>query len=185
MGVASLVLGILGITVFCWLGPLLGGFWAGALMAGTVIDGQPQIIAWPVWALGLGVGVFPSVLAVLLGIGTLVKGRQQGVGIGGIVTGLVSAVIAFVITFFAVKGLEIADELTDPDKVNIQQQLQQVTDDLNDPLTQKKFQDRLQKAAGNQPGQMEPKPMQLQPEEPKPAGEPPAQPAQPPSNPQP
>jgi hypothetical protein len=156
MAVASLIFGILSFVVFWWLGPVLGSTWAGALMAGAVMKGTPQVITWPIWVLGLGIGVAVPLVAVVLGGVGLAKDDAKGVAIGGLVTGAVgavgglilTAVLSFTITAGAAALSGGGDLLDDKD---VQQGMQQMMDQLNDPDFQQQMQKALQNAQVQQP----------------------------------
>ena len=94
MAVAALILGILSITVFWWLGFLLGAFWtAGASISPIMAMDLGAVETWPMWTLGLGFGVAVPLVGVGLGIGGIAKG-QKGISIAGIVTSLAGVVLA-------------------------------------------------------------------------------------------
>ena len=186
MAVAALVLGILGFVVFSWLGPMLGAGWAAQATFESFADASktgltPEVITWPLWTLGLIIGVgFPLVAVVLGGI-ALSKDQSKGVAIGGLVSGAVGAISGFVLIFVfqAMAALgQAAVGQADPQQ--FQQGIQQLQQQLNDPAMQQQIQQQLQQAmqqAGQQQ-QMQPTP-QPQPMQPMQPAQPQPQPAQP------
>ncbi len=179
MAVAALVLGILGFIVFAWLGPLLGGLWAAGLMTDAAIKGSLEAIVWPIWALGIGIGVFLPLVAVILGAIAMGKDQSKGVALGGLVVGLVSAIGGLVLTLTAVFGVKATASLGDnmvSDPQAFQQQMQQLQQQLNDPAVQQQLQQQLQQL---QQGPGQPPPQQVQPVPMQPVPPPPPQPGQP------
>lgn len=172
MAVASLILGILGLILFCWAGPALGTAWATASSAASALQGDTVIVIWPIWTLGLIIGVAIPLIGVILGAAGMKKEDSKGICLGGIVIGLVAAIIGFALTFAAASAFSFVDELKGSDQFDqMQQQLQQ---QLNDPALQQQIQQQLLQAQQQEP--MEPmEPMQpVDPAKPQPD---PAQPA--------
>ncbi len=128
MGVVSLIIGILGFVVFCWLGPTVGGIWAGAATAGAFAKGDPTVVTWPIWAMGLVVGVLFPLVGAVLGIVAIKRSEAKGLGIAGVVTGLVSAVIGLGVTLFLAFAGDVGDHYLEENLKNMdpaaQQQLQ-------------------------------------------------------------
>ncbi len=144
MGVASLVLGILGVVVFCWLGPTLGGIWAVGLSAT-----KQQVVTWPVWAVGLGMGVGIPMVSVILGIGGLAKSEHKGVPLCGLVAGVVSAIAGVIITaVIALGGGALAEQAGVPTEDDALQQknMDELKESLDDPDLQQMLQNRLKTA---------------------------------------
>lgn len=174
MAVAALVLGILGVILFSWLGPLLGALWATTLTAQAFSEasnsGQTAgIVTWPLWVLGLAIGVgVPAVAAVLGGI-SLGKTETKGVAIGGLITGIVGMIGGFILIFvfqaIALVGQAAVDGMADPDQFG--QQMQQLQQQLDDPLMQQQIQQQLQRAADQANQQLDtgPKPEPMVPAE--------------------
>ena len=103
MPIAALIFGILGLVIFCWLGPVLGGVWAGfaSVSAG-------EFVAWPVWVLGLGLGASVPLLALILGaLGMKKAPDQKGLGIAAIVISALGVIAALIITVVS-NGLSLA-----------------------------------------------------------------------------
>ena len=148
MAAASLVIGILGFILFCWAGPALGTAWATASSASSAIQGEAVIFIWPIWTLGLIIGVAVPLIGVILGIAGMKKEDSKGICIGGIVIGIVSAVIGFALTFAAVSAFSFVDDLKDSDQFDKMQQ------QLNDPALQQQIQQQLLNAQQQEP--MEP-----------------------------
>ena len=195
MAVASLVFGILGFVVFSWLGPLLGVTWAGwattqSFIAAGKTGQAAEIVTWPLWFLGLTMGVGIPLFAAILGGISLAKDKAKGVAIGGLVTGIVGA-LGGLMCIFIFQGLASLGQAAMGDSEKFQQQIQDLQKQLDDPAIQQHFQDQLQKAIDRQkqqdqqqPGQ--PQPMQPQPMQPQPMQPQPMQPVQPqPAQPQP
>ncbi len=145
MAIIALILGILGLTVFCWLGPVLGAGWAGALIAGSAAGGQMEIPVWPVWALGLGIGAGVPLVAVVLGlVGMRREGNRPAVAITGIVLGAVDILAAVIISGVFAAGFSIAHHAkSETDKARQQSlqeheelrgQLEQQPEELERPL---------------------------------------------------
>jgi hypothetical protein len=180
MAVVSLVLGILGLILFCWAGPGLGTLWVTAVSAGSLLQGQMTITTWPIWVCGLAIGVGLPLLGVILGIAGLKKEDSKGISIGGIVLGVVAALIGGALTFAAYGGATIASTMNLAENDEFQQLQKQLQDQLNDPALQQQIQQQIQKARQAQQAQQGQAPVQptqnvpLQPAQPVPA-----QPAQP------
>jgi len=108
MGVVALALGILGVLVFSWLGPVLGGVWAGGVSVS-----QSEAVTWPLWVLGIGLGTVPALVAVGLGIAALKSEPKKGVALAGLVTGAIGALGGLIITvalvFFVNAGEAIVE----------------------------------------------------------------------------
>lgn len=154
MAVAALVLGILGIILFSWLGPFLGAAWATTLSVQSFSDAtnsgvSPEVVTWPLWVLGLIIGVGLPALAVVLGGISMAKIETKGVAIGGIVTGVVGMLGGFILIFvfqaIALVSQAAVGGMNDPDQ--IKQQMQQLQQQLDDPLAQQKIQQQLMRAA--------------------------------------
>lgn len=187
MGVASLVLGILGLLVFSWLGPLLGATWSGALMATSAFQGNPHVVVWPVWLVGLFVGVAFPLISVVLGAMTLKKEESKGVGLVGLVVGSIATIGGLVLCFvfsFSITATAAAIGGEFLDNPQAQQQWQQLQQQLSDPALQNQVQEQLKKAAEQWQKQAEqPEPMQpVPPPTPAPA-EAPQEPSTPPEAP--
>ncbi len=184
MAVASLVLGVLSFIMFSWLGPFLGVGWATqatieSFTRAEQIGQTPQIVTWPLWLLGLLVGVGIPLLAVILGSVAIAKDQSKGVAIGGLVTGILGAISGFIFIFifqaFASFGqAALSGDTIDP--AQFQQQMNDLQQKLNDPAVQQQFQQRLHQAMGQQPQPMQPQPMQPQPMQPQPMQPQPMQP---------
>ena len=154
MAVAALVLGILGIILFSWLGPFLGAAWATTLSVQAFTDASSsgagaEVVTWPLWALGLLIGVGVPALAVILGGISMAKTETKGVAIGGIVTGVVGMLGGFILIFvfqaIALVSQAAVGGMTDPDQV--QKQMQQLQQQLDDPMAQQQIQQQLMRAA--------------------------------------
>ena len=78
MAAASLIFSILGLILFCWAGPALGTLWATASSASSALSGQPVIVIWPIWTLGIIVGVVFPLVGVVLGIAGMKNENSKG-----------------------------------------------------------------------------------------------------------
>ncbi|MDJ0763883.1 MAG: hypothetical protein QNJ97_12960 [Myxococcota bacterium] len=193
MAVAALVLGILGVVIFSWLGPLLGVVWATSETAQTFgltgqTSGAPEIVTWPLWLMGLLFGVGIPLAAIILGGVAMKKTPSKGVALGGVVTGAIGAIAAIGwILFFqatASLGQSMLGDVDDP--VQFQQQMQQMQQMLDDPALQQQIQQQLQRAQDLQaPEPVKPQPMQPVPEQPQAPPQPTPPPTSPPPGPQP
>ncbi len=112
MGVLSLVLGILGLVLFDWLGVTIGaGMVAASTMQGA-LQGNMEVSAGPIWALGLLIGVPIPLVAVLTGVMAIKSGKKKGLGIAGLICGAIAAVIGIIMTVGAAKAVDATAELT-------------------------------------------------------------------------
>ena len=71
MGVLSLVLGILGLVLFDWLGASIGGGMVAASAMQSALAGNVEVSTGPIWAMGLLIGVLIPLVAVVTGMGGL------------------------------------------------------------------------------------------------------------------
>ncbi len=166
MAAASLVLGILGLIVFCWAGPAIGTAWTTASSAGSALQGEAVVVIWPIWTLGLIIGVAIPLIGVILGIAGMKKEDSKGICLGGIVLGVIAALIGLGLTYGAARAAMFIENLKDSDQFGqMQQQLQQ---QLNDPDLQQQIQQQLLQAQQQEP--MEPmEPMEpVDPDKPQP-----------------
>jgi len=148
MAVAGLVLGILSVTVLWWLGFFLGGLWTAGASVSTIMAGGPVAVeAWRIWTLGIGVGVVVPLIAVGLGIGGVKKG-QTGIGIAGIVTGGLAAVLGLAFTILSAFALNVAESVqSQTDPVNTTAEMEKMTKTLDDPAFQEQMLKAMQAAA--------------------------------------
>ena len=140
MAIAGLVLGILSVSVFFWAGPTIGGLWSASEAVSASLAGNAAMPpAWPVWVMGLSLGVGLPLISVILSVAGLRS--KKGVAIAGLVTSSVGVILGFLTTLGAAFAINMAaaskDKLDDamPD-------LQQMQNTIDDPA----FQDRIQKA---------------------------------------
>jgi hypothetical protein len=143
MAAASLVIGILGFILFCWLGPVLGGAWAA--IAATV---------WPIWTVGLIVGVAVPMVGIILGSIGMKKEDSKGICLGGIVIASVAAVIGLTLTIVFAFTFKLVDEKLSNVSDQFDQAQQQLQQQLNDPALQQQIQQQLLNAQQQEP--MEP-----------------------------
>ena len=173
MAVAALVLGILGVILFSWLGPAVGVAWATTLTIQAFSQASTtgvagEVVTWPLWLTGLVIGVGLPAVAVVLGAIGMAKTETKGVAIGGIVTGAVGMIGGFILIFvfqaFALVGQAAVDGMADPDQFS--QQMQQLQQQLDDPMMQQQIQQQLQRAADQANQSMDsagkPEPMELE-----------------------
>lgn len=143
MAAASLVIGILGFILFCWLGPVLGGAWAA--IAATV---------WPIWTVGLIVGVAVPMVGIILGSIGMKKEDSKGICLGGIVIASVAVVIGLTLTIVFASTFKLVDEKLSNVSDQFDQAQQQLQQQLNDPALQQQIQQQLLNAQQQEP--MEP-----------------------------
>ena len=111
MGILSLVLGILSLVVFDWLGMTIGSGMVGAATLKAAMTGSFEVSTGPIWGFGLGLGVFVPLIAVAAGAFAIKSKKKKGLGISGLVMGIVAAVIGGVLTFGAASAVDAAAEL--------------------------------------------------------------------------
>jgi hypothetical protein len=154
MVIAGLVMGILSVSVFFWAGPTIGGLWAASQAVSSSLAGGSAIPhTGPIWGVGIAVGVGLPAIALFLAITGMMKGQSKGVGIAGIVTSAVGAILGFMTTAGAAFAINVASAAKD-NLANTSQStdVQQMQNTLNDP----NFQNRIQQAmdaAANQNAQ--------------------------------
>ncbi|HUT76612.1 MAG TPA: hypothetical protein VM285_02940 [Polyangia bacterium] len=145
MHVLALILGILSLVVFCWLGPLIGGIMA-APSAEELMSGNFEMSAGAIYVWGILIGGVLPLLAVVFGFMGLKK--SKGMAITGMVLGGLGAIIGIVMTVMAGAAVGMASEMAGG--------LQQ---GLNDPAMQQMMQQGLDQAmqeAAQQAGQAVP-----------------------------
>jgi hypothetical protein len=160
MAAASLVIGILGFILFCWLGPVLGGAWAAIAAA-----------VWPIWTVGLVVGVAIPVIGIVMGSFGMKKEDSKGICLAGIVMASVAAVIGLILTIVFASTFRLVDEKLSDVSDQFDQAQQQLQQQLNDPALQQQIQQQLLKAQQQEPMEpMEPvDPAESEPDPEKPA----------------
>jgi hypothetical protein len=132
MHILALILGILSLVVFCWLGPTIGAG-AAAPSADQLMSGSFEVStgAGYVWGILIG-GVLP-LLAVVFGFMGLKK--SKGMAITGIILGGLGAIIGVILTFVFVGAVGAVSDMAG----GMQQ-------GLNDPAMQQMMQQGLQQA---------------------------------------
>ncbi len=153
MVIAGFVIGLLSVTVFWWLGVTLGGLLtAGVSVDAVLTGGASSLNTAPLWIVGLGVGVGLPVVSVVLSSLGLAKGQSKGIGLVGIVTGAIGAILGLGFTLLMALGIhwaesakDLADEPTAP-----AQRLEEMQETLNDPAFQEKIMKAMAAAAANQ-----------------------------------
>lgn len=140
MAVAGLVLGILSVSVFFWAGPAIGGLWSASQSVSASMAGNAVVPpAWPIWLMGLSLGVGLPLISLVLSIGGL--GKKKGIAVAGLVTSSVGIILGFMTTMGAAFAVNLASAAKD--KIDAAApDLQQMQNTLEDPA----FQDRIQKA---------------------------------------
>jgi hypothetical protein len=111
MGVLSLVLGILGLVLFDWLGASIGGGMVAASAMQSALAGNVEVSTGPIWALGLLVGVLIPLVAVVTGALAIKSGKKKGLGIAGLICGAIAAVIGIILTVGAAKAVDMTAQL--------------------------------------------------------------------------
>jgi hypothetical protein len=154
MPVAALVLGILGLVLFSWLGPAIGFTVAGVMTASS-----GQLVTWPLWLIGGIVGGLFPLSAVFVGLGGLKQEDSKGICVAGMVLGGVAALLGLGITAGVVVlgyvGEEVLDRvqesgsLSEPGKPD--SDFNNVIKQINDPEFQKRLQEQLESARGVPP----------------------------------
>ncbi len=139
MGILALVLGILGLAVFDWLGATIGGGMVAAQTMQSALSGKLEVSTGPIWGFGIALGVVIPLVAVIAGIMAVKANKRKGMGIAGIVCGAIAAIIGFFLTFGAAKAVDLTAELG---KQQMGDAMNQLNNSLNDPATQ----DALKKA---------------------------------------
>ncbi len=132
MHILALILGILSLVVFCWLGPLIGGI-AAAPSADQIMSGNLEVSTGAIYIWGILIGGVIPLLAVVFGFMGLKK--SKGMAITGIILGGLGAIIGIVMTIMAGAAVGMAGEMAGG--------LQQ---GLNDPAMQQMMQQGLQQA---------------------------------------
>ena len=134
MGVLSLVLGILGLVLFDWLGVTIGTGMVAASTMEAALQGNVEVSSGPIWALGLLVGVLIPLVSVITGVMAIKSGKKKGLGIAGLICGSIAAIIGVVLTVGAAKAIDATSELAsgaaasamqDPAMQDLQKQLQE------------------------------------------------------------
>ena len=102
MGILALVLGILGLLLFSWLGPTVGA----ALVAMNTLDAPPgtQVSTAPLWIVGILVGVILPLGAASAGVLAIISNRRRGIGIAGLVCGVLGAALGLTLTLWYIPG---------------------------------------------------------------------------------
>jgi hypothetical protein len=126
MHILALILGILSLVVFCWLGPVIGGIMA-APSAEQIMSGSYEVSAGAVYIWGILIGGVIPLLAVVFGFMGLKK--SKGMAITGIVLGGLGAIIGIIMTVVTASAMGMASDLagglSDP---AMQQMMQQGLD---------------------------------------------------------
>ena len=185
MAVAGLVIGILGITVFWWAGPALGGAITSWFVLSGAVQGQVDVSTTPIWVSGLLIGVGLPLSAVGLSIGAIIKDeKSKGIAIAGLVLGAVAAILGLIFTFVGATGTQMAKEIAQGKDGALQSVpgFDEMQKQLNDPAFQQQIQDAMKRAQEMQQSPTPPPPPTPG-TPPPPAAQPPApsqQPAPPP-----
>ena len=143
MAIAGLIFGILSATVFWWAGPTIGGLWSASKAVSMSLAGNAGVPpAWPIWVMGLTLGVGVPLIALVISIGGL--RQNKGVAIGGLVTSCVAIVLGFITTMGAAFALNVAAAAEDnsPKAASGQDDFKQLQNTLDNPA----FQDKILKA---------------------------------------
>jgi hypothetical protein len=111
MGILSLVLGILGLVLFDWLGASIGAGMVAAKTMEAALQGNLEVSAGPIWAMGLILGVLIPLVAVVTGVLAIKSGKKKGLGIAGLICGGIAAVIGIFLTVGAAKAVDMTAQL--------------------------------------------------------------------------
>ncbi|MDD5305793.1 MAG: hypothetical protein PHU25_00590 [Deltaproteobacteria bacterium] len=136
MGVIALVLGILGLVVFDWLGFVLAGSFMIVGGAASAISGDVSVPVWPVVVFAWGMGVVLPLVSVVFGILAMRQPTGKGLGIAGLVIGGVATIIGVILALVLQFGASAGNEYIEQNKG----QLDVLTKSMNDPATQKQIQ---------------------------------------------
>ena len=151
MPVAALILGILGLVVFCWLGPFLG-----FLVSGFATASAGELVTWPLWLIGGLIGGLVPLSALVIGLAGMKQEDSKGICVAGMVMGVVAALLGLGITagvaVLGQIGEEVMDRvqdsavLPDPDDAP-DEDYGDMMRQMNDPEFQKKLQEQLKAAS--------------------------------------
>jgi hypothetical protein len=147
MGILALVLGILGLAVFDWLGMVIGSGIVGAATMKAALSGNFEVSTGPIWGFGIALGVVVPLVAVIAGILAVKANKRKGMGIAGIVCGAIAAVIGLALTFTAAKAVDVAAQVG---KAQVGDAMNQLNQSLNDPATQDALKKAMEEATKKQ-----------------------------------
>ena len=150
MAIAGLIFGILSVTVFFWAGPTIGGLWSASKAVAMSLEGNPGVPpAWPIWVMGLILGVGVPLVALVISIGGL--RQNKGVAIGGLVTSGIAIMLGIITTMGAAFALNMAAAAENkfPKDASGHDDLKQLQNTLDDPAFQENIL-KAMKAAGQQ-----------------------------------
>jgi hypothetical protein len=132
MAVLSLVLGIVSIAIFSWLGPVIGAA-VGAPSAEQLMSGTGTFSSGPAYGIAVFISIILPIISLVFGIMGLKK--KKGVSIAGIITSAFGLLLGIILTVVIVGGASAAMSLA-----------QGGLSSLNDPAAQKQLQDALNQA---------------------------------------
>jgi hypothetical protein len=192
MGVLALVLGIVSLVVFDWLGFVLAGVSMAVGTGASALGGNPEVPMWPMMVFGWGMGVAIPLTSVVCGILAMRQESNKGLGIAGMVIGgvatLIGVILALVLHFGAAAGGEFIEKNKGQMDALTKSKLDAaLTQTMNDPAARKQLEEikkALQQipadvpAAPPPPAPGAPPAPAAPPAAPPPAAPPPAAPAQ-------
>lgn len=143
MGILSLVLGILGLVVFDWLGMTIGSGIVAANSIQTALTGKLEVSTGPIWGFGIALGVVVPLIAVAAGILAIKANNRKGLGIAGMVCGIVAAIIGLTLTFTAAKAVDVAAQMG---QAQMGDAMNQLNESINDPATQEALKKAMEEA---------------------------------------
>jgi hypothetical protein len=108
MHILALILGILSLVVFCWLGPTIGAGAAAPSME-DAMAGNYEVSTGAGYLWGILIGGIIPLLAVVFGFMGLKK--SKGMAITGIVLGGLGALIGIILTFVFVGAVGAVSDL--------------------------------------------------------------------------
>ena len=147
MGILALVMGILGLVIFDWLGATIGGGMVAANTLQAAMTGNLEVSTGPIWGFGIVIGVILPLVAVFAGIMAIKAQKRKGLGIAGLVCGAVAAVIGFALTFSTAAAVDAAAALG---KSQMGDAMDQLSESLNDPAAQEALQKAMEEAMKQQ-----------------------------------
>lgn len=149
MAIAGLVLGILSVSVFFWAGPAIGGLWsASQTVSASLVGNAIAPPAWPIWVMGLSLGVGIPLISLVLSIVGL--GQKKGIAIAGLVTSSVGIILGFMTTMGAAFAVNLAGAAKDKIETAVPN-FDQMQNTLDDPAFQDRIQKAMEAAARSQP----------------------------------
>jgi FtsH-binding integral membrane protein len=153
MGALALVLGILSLIVFDWLGVAIGSAIATASMVQAAMTGKFEIPTDPIWQYGIGISVVLPLASMVVGIIAMKNPEKRGLGIAGMVCSIVAALIGLAFTLFLAFTASVPKHLSQAEMNDMANQLNQA---INDPELEKTLKQGLEDLQKQQQPQQQP-----------------------------